>query len=374
VTFELIRQQMVSDARYIWVHAASLGEFEQGRPLMENIKKQYPNYKILLTFFSPSGYEVRKNYQGADIVCYLPFDTSRNAKKFLDIIHPCMAFFIKYEFWQNYINELHKRRIPIYSVSSIFRKEQIFFKWYGSSYRNVLKNIDQLFVQNETSRRFLSKIGVNAVTVVGDTRFDRVLEIREQAKDLPLVEQFKGVSMTLVAGSSWPPDEDLFIEYFNSHPKIKLILAPHVIDENHLVDIIRKLKRPYVRYTKATPENVAKADCLIIDCFGLLSSIYRYGEIAYVGGGFGTGIHNILEAAVYGLPVIFGSKYHKFKEAKELLENKGAFKVESFEDLRSLLDKMAMNKEYLKEMGDNAGNYVKSNLGATDLIISKINF
>ena len=374
IVYELLRQQKEDGAKYIWFHAASLGEFEQGRPLIEKIKERYPEYKILLTFFSPSGYEVRKNYREADIVCYLPLDKPRNVNKFLDIIQPCMAFFIKYEFWKNYLDELHKRNIPVYSISSIFRKEQIFFKWYGGTYRKVLANFDQLFVQNETSRRFLSKIGINKVTVVGDTRFDRVLEIRQEAKDLPLVEAFKGNSMTIVAGSSWQPDEDLFIEYFNTHSDIKLIIAPHVIDENHLVEIISKLKRPYVRYSKANEQNVRNADCLIIDGFGLLSSIYRYGEIAYVGGGFGVGIHNILEAAVYGIPVIFGPKFQKFMEAKQLLEENGAFSIKNYEELSQLLDKMMTDTEYLKEVGGNADNYVRENLGASEKILDQIKF
>lgn len=374
IVYELLRQQKENGAKYIWFHAASLGEFEQGRPLIEKIKERYPEYKILLTFFSPSGYEVRRNYQEADIVCYLPLDKPRNVKKFLDIMQPCMAFFIKYEFWKNYLNELHKRNIPVYSVSSIFRKEQIFFKWYGGAYRKVLSNFDQLFVQNETSKRFLSKIGIEKVTVVGDTRFDRVLEIRQEAKNLPLVEAFKGDSLTIVAGSSWAPDEYLFIEYFNNHPEMKLIIAPHVIDENHLVEIISKLKRPYVRYSKATEQNIKKADCLIIDGYGLLSSIYRYGEIAYIGGGFGVGIHNVLEAAVYGIPVIFGPKYQKFMEARQLIEGKGAFSIKDSEELSQLLDKMISDKEFLKESGSNAGNYVTKNLGASELILSQIKF
>ena len=374
VVYELLRQQIEKDARYIWFHAASLGEFEQGRPLIEKIRAKYPDYKILLTFFSPSGYEVRKNYRGADVVCYLPFDKPRNVKKFLDISNPVMAFFIKYEFWKNYLDELNKRRIPVYSVSSIFRKDQIFFKWYGGTYRNVLKNFDYLFVQNEASRRFLSKIGINKVTVVGDTRFDRVLQIREEAKDLPLVEKFKGDSFTLVAGSSWGPDEDLFLEYFNTHPEMKLIIAPHVIDENHLVEIISKLKRPYVRYTRADERNVQKADCLIIDCFGLLSSIYRYGEVAYIGGGFGVGIHNTLEAAVYGIPVVFGPKYHKFMEAKQLIEAQGAFSISNYEELSSLFDRFLTDEHFHRETGSNAGFYVTNNAGATDKVLSMINF
>ena len=374
VVYELLRQQIEKDARYIWFHAASLGEFEQGRPLIEKIRAKYPDYKILLTFFSPSGYEVRKNYRGADVVCYLPFDKPRNVKKFLDISNPVMAFFIKYEFWKNYLDELNKRRIPVYSVSSIFRKDQIFFKWYGGTYRNVLKNFDYLFVQNEASRRFLSKIGINKVTVVGDTRFDRVLQIREEAKELPLVEKFKGDSFTLVAGSSWGPDEDLFLEYFNTHPEIKLIIAPHVIDENHLVEIISKLKRPYVRYTRADERNVQKADCLIIDCFGLLSSIYRYGEVAYIGGGFGVGIHNTLEAAVYGIPVVFGPKYQKFMEAKQLIEAQGAFSISNYEELGSLFDRFLTDEHFHRETGSNAGFYVTNNAGATDKVLSMINF
>lgn len=308
------------------------------------------------------------------MVCYLPFDKPRNVKKFLDISNPVMAFFIKYEFWKNYLDELNKRRIPVYSVSSIFRKDQIFFKWYGGTYRNVLKNFDYLFVQNEASRRFLSKIGINKVTVVGDTRFDRVLQIREEAKELPLVEKFKGDSFTLVAGSSWGPDEDLFLEYFNTHPEMKLIIAPHVIDENHLVEIISKLKRPYVRYTRADERNVQKADCLIIDCFGLLSSIYRYGEVAYIGGGFGVGIHNTLEAAVYGIPVVFGPKYQKFMEAKQLIEAQGAFSISNYEELGSLFDRFLTDEHFHRETGSNAGFYVTNNAGATDKVLSMINF
>ena len=333
VVYDLLRQQVEKDERYIWFHAASLGEFEQGRPLIESIRERYPDYKILQTFFSPSGYEVRKNYRGADIVCYLPFDKPRNVKKFLDIVNPCMAFFIKYEFWKNYLDELHKRRIPVYSVSSIFRKDQIFFKWYGGTYRNVLKDFDHLFVQNEASKRFLAKIGITRVTVVGDTRFDRVLQIREQAKELPLVEQFKNGAFTFVAGSSWGPDEDLFIEYFNSHPEMKLIIAPHVIDENHLVEIIGKLKRPSVRY-----------------------------------------IHNTLEAAVYGIPVIFGPKYQKFMEAMQLIEAGGAYSIKDYNELKTLLDRLLTDEAFLKKTGTNAGNYVIGNSGATEKVLHMINF
>ena len=374
VVYDFLRQQLEKGKRYIWFHAASLGEFEQGRPLMEKIRARYPDYGILLTFFSPSGYEVRKNYRGADIVCYLPFDKPRNVRKFLNLVDPCMAFFIKYEFWKNYLDELHRRHIPVYSISSIFRRGQIFFKWYGGTYRNVLRDFDYLFVQNDLSKRFLAKIGVNKAMVVGDTRFDRVLQIRAEAKELPLVEAFKDNRPTLVAGSSWQPDEDLFIDYFNRHPEMRLIIAPHVIDENHLVEIIGKLKRPYVRYTRADEQNIRKADCLIIDCFGLLSSIYRYGEIAYIGGGFGVGIHNTLEAAVYGIPVIFGPKYQKFQEAVQLIEAQGAFSIQNAEELNPLLDRLFTDATFLQETGKKAGDYVTGHAGATDKIMGMINF
>lgn len=373
VVYDILRQQREKGAKYIWFHAASLGEFEQGRPMIESIKERHPEYKILLTFFSPSGYEVRKGYDKVDIVCYLPFDKPRNVRKFLDLAQPCMAFFIKYEFWKNYLDELGKRNIPTYSISSIFRRNQIFFKWYGGLYRNVLKNFDCLYVQNELSKRYLSKIGIENVKIVGDTRFDRVLDIRKLAKELPLIEKFKDDKFTIVAGSSWQPDEDLFIEYFNTHPETKLIIAPHVINDLHLVEIIKKLKRPYVKYSKANMENISKADCVIIDCFGLLSSIYRYGEVAYIGGGFGVGIHNILEAAVYGMPVVFGPKFDKFKEAKELIANKGGYTIKNYEQMSTLFDRFITDKEFLKATGNIAGNYVSSNAGATEKILKDLN-
>jgi len=372
IVYKLMRQQKEDGVKYIWFHAASLGEFEQGRPLIEQIRKLYPQHRILLTFFSPSGYEVRRNYIGADIICYLPMDKPRNVHKFLNIINPSMAFFIKYEFWKNYLDELHNRGIPTYSVSSIFRKDQVFFKWYGYTYRKVLSDFDQLFVQNEASKRFLAKIGIDRTTVVGDTRFDRVVEIMKAAKELPLIDLFKGKFFTMVAGSSWQPDEDLFIPYFNEHREMKLIIAPHVIDENHLVEIIGKLNRPYVRYSRATEENVKKADCLIIDCFGLLSSIYRYAEFAYIGGGFGVGIHNTLEAAVYNIPVLFGPKYQHFIEAKELIENNGGASVETYDEMKGYFDKFIADRAFLKSMGNNAGDYVRRNCGATEKILKAI--
>lgn len=370
--YDLLKNKIDRNARYIWFHAASLGEFEQGRPLIERIRQEYPQYKILQTFFSPSGYEVRKNYEGADIVCYLPMDTPGDAKKFIDLVNPCMVFFVKYEFWQNYLNILYNKGVPVYSVSSIFRPNQIFFRWYGKGYQQVLKTFEHLFVQNEESKKLLATIGVMNTTVVGDTRFDRVLDICKAAKQLPLVQKFKGDSLTFVAGSSWGPDEEIFIKYFNAHPELKLIIAPHVVNDGHLKEIMSKLQRSCIRYTQATEENVQQADCLIIDCYGLLSSIYRYGEISYIGGGFGVGIHNVLEAAVYGIPVIFGPNNKKFREAQHLLANKGGFEVNGYEDFEVLMDKFLTDEAYLQASGQAAGDYVKNNSGAMKKIMDYV--
>ena len=356
--FKILKQKVDPNAKYIWFHAASLGEFEQGRPLMEQIRKDYPQYKILLTFYSPSGYEVRKNYEGADIICYMPVDTRLNAIRFLRLVRPVMAFFIKYEFWSNFLHILKHRNIPTYSVSSIFREDQVFFKWYGRSYANVLKCFTRFFVQNEESKRLLEGIGITAVDVVGDTRFDRVLQIKEAAKQLPICEAFRtGVASSqsadvphhdfkvFVAGSSWPPDENIFIPFFNEHKDWRLLIAPHVIAEEHLKLILSLIKgKKVVRYTQTTPEEAAEADVLIIDCFGLLSSMYNYGDVAYIGGGFGIGIHNTLEAAVWNMPVIFGPNNKKFQEAQGLLKSGGGFEINTYEDFSGLMGSL-MNDE-----------------------------
>lgn len=369
-TWQMLRALSGKDT-YVWFHAASLGEFEQGRPLMERLRREHPEKKILLTFFSPSGYEVRKNYDGADLVCYLPFDTPLNARHFIKLARPEAAFFIKYEFWRNYIEVLYKRGIPCYSVSSIFRENQIFFRPYGRGYARCLSRMSRLFVQNETSRRLLEGIGVTNVEVVGDTRFDRVLDIRNAAKPLPLAERFAGCWKVLVAGSSWPQDEEIIIPYFNRHPNLKLVLAPHVVSEEHLQAIERQLARPALRYSKATPKAVAEADCLIIDCYGLLSSIYRYASMAYVGGGFGVGIHNVPEAAVYGIPVIIGPNNKKFREAQALLRCGGCKEIAGTADFEQIMDAWLSDKEALAKAGQAAGNYIADNAGAADRIFSK---
>lgn len=373
-TFRILHKQIDRRKKYVWFHAASLGEFEQGRPLMERLRREHPEYKILLTFFSPSGYEVRKNYEGADVICYLPFDTPGNVRSFLRLAHPCMAFFIKYEFWNNYLHVCHRRHIPVYSVSSIFRKNQVFFRWYGASYGKVLNCVEHFFVQNEFSKELLASKGITNVTVVGDTRFDRVLDICRQAKQLPLVSAFKQDAKVLVAGSSWAPDEDLIIPYFNAHPGMKLVVAPHVISEAHLKEIEGKLERPFVRYSQATEENVRQADCLIIDGYGLLSSIYRYGEIAYVGGGFGVGIHNVPEAAVYGVPVIIGPNNQKFREAQHLLKAGGCLEVTDADTYNSTMDRLLSDGSFLKKCGQIAGEYISGNAGASDMIFDSIKF
>lgn len=367
--FRYLSKNADSQGGYIWIHASSLGEFEQGRPIIESIKAAMPEKKVLVTFFSPSGYEVRKNYSNADLICYLPFDLPGNVRRFLDIVKPSQAIFIKYEFWANYLNELASRHIPTYIVSAIFRPKQIFFRPYGGYFRKILRNFTHLYVQDEPSRLLLSGIGVEHVTVVGDTRFDRVLEIQAQAKKLPLVETFSQGYITMVAGSSWPKDESVFMEFFNNTPELKLIIAPHEINEEHLRYLTSLLKRPYVFYTQADEDSVKKADCLIIDCFGLLSSIYRYGDIAYVGGGFGAGIHNVPEAAVYGLPVIFGPNFKKFKEAKELIACGGAFTVKDKSEFVSIASRLLTDSEYLKKSGTIAGNYIMDNAGASELIL-----
>lgn len=375
--FSVLKEKVDPQAKYVWFHAASLGEFEQGRPLMELLRKNHPEYKILLTFFSPSGYEVRKNYQGADIICYLPIDTIGNSRKILRTIRPCMAFFIKYEFWYNYLHILKHRNVPVYSVSSIFREDQIFFKWYGRQYAYVLKCFSRFFVQNKESKDLLATIGITNVDVVGDTRFDRVLQIKEQAKQLSIVEAFvRGDSpcKVFVAGSSWPPDEDIFINFFNEHKDWKLIIAPHVIGEDHLTQILSKLKRNTIRYTQATPESAAKAECLIVDCFGLLSSIYHYGDVAYVGGGFGVGIHNVLEAAVWDIPVIFGPNNKKFQEAQGLKAAGGGFDISTADDFRQVMSRFMNDQEYLSTAGKNAGAFVQSLAGVTDRVFRLLGF
>ncbi|PIF05932.1 MAG: 3-deoxy-D-manno-octulosonic acid transferase [Draconibacterium sp.] len=371
---KLLTEKTENNATYLWVHCSSLGEFEQGRPLIEAIKKQFPQYKIVLTFFSPSGYEVRKNYALTDIVCYLPIDTKQNAKKFISIIRPEKAFFIKYEYWYHYINELKKNSVPLYLVSGIFRKKQQFFKntAWGRWYRKLLPLFSQLFIQDDNSARLLQSIGVNNFTVSGDTRFDRVAEIVKSSKKVALVEKFKGRSLVMVAGSTWKPDEELLLPFINSQPSIKFIIAPHEVTTANINRLQQLLKTRAVLYSKANENNIGACQVLIIDSVGLLSSLYRYGNIAYIGGGFGVGIHNTLEAATYGLPIIFGPNYLRFKEAVDLVKEGGAFPVANSNDLLSTLDSLLSEKILLQKSGEISRSYVNKHVGATKIILGKV--
>ena len=396
----VLREKVDPNAKYVWFHAASLGEFEQGRPLMEQLRREHPEYKILLTFFSPSGYEVRKNYEGADIICYLPLDTITNARRFLRTIRPVMAFFIKYEFWYNYLHILSHRGIPVYSVSSIFRPGQVFFRWYGRQYGHVLNCFTHFFVQNEVSRELLSTIGITDVTVVGDTRFDRVLQIKEAPLSSPVGETLAaflavgGDSRVFVAGSSWQPDEEIFIPFFNEHKDWKLIIAPHVIGEDHLQQIEKLLAgRKVIRYSEAQkysltshpspltshpspltshPSPLTSYNVLIIDCFGLLSSIYRYADVTYVGGGFGVGIHNTLEAAVWDVPVIFGPNNERFQEAQGLKACGGGLEIHNADDFQRIMQRFISEPATMKEAGRQSGQFVEQMTGATRKILSDV--
>ncbi len=382
--FRYLKDHVEPGADYAWFHAASLGEFEQGRPIIEEYRKVYPEKKILLTFFSPSGYEVRKDYELADLVCYLPIDTPTNALRFLRTVRPSVAFFIKYEFWYNYMHILRHRGVPVYSVSSIFRPGQVFFRWYGKTYAHVLKCFTHFFVQNEESKQLLATIGIHNVDVTGDTRFDRVTTIAHQSKDIPAVATFindnhnanhnEKSSQVFVAGSSWLPDEKIFLEYFNQHRDWKLIIAPHVIAESHIENIMQMLQgRRVVRYTQIDRNSdLANAEVLIIDCFGLLSSIYKYGTVAYIGGGFGAGIHNLPEAAVWNLPVIFGPNNHKFQEAQELKACQGGFEISDYDSFAQVMDRFANDAQFLSTASNAAGNYVQSQSGATEKLLQLI--
>lgn len=372
-TFPLLAERLRDGVPYFWFHVSSLGEFEQGRPVIERLRETHPEYRVVLTFFSPSGYEAAKKYQSADVICYLPFDTRRNVARFLNLVKPQKAFFIKYEFWPNFLKGLKRRNIPVYSVSSIFRENQVFFKTFDWGYRKTLRCFKHLFVQNKKSKELLSGIGIDNVTIIGDTRFDRVVKIAADAKQLALVEAFAQGNKVFVAGSSWGPDEDIFLRYFNEHRNgWKLIIASHEVTETRLADIQSKFNGKCVRYTQASMDDVKNADCLLVDCFGLLSSIYRYGEVAYVGGGFGVGVHNLLEAAVYAMPVFFGPNNRKFQEAAKLKECGGGIEISDYAGFEKMMDTFVADDAVLKKAGDAAGKYVASNSGATHKLLKAL--
>lgn len=373
--FSTLRNKINSSDKIIWFHAASLGEYEQGLPVIEKIKKQYPNHKIIITFFSPSGYEVRKDNTVADVTVYLPLDTKSNAKQFLDLAHPEMVFFIKYEFWPNYLNELKKQNIKTYLISGIFRENQAFFKWYGSFYKDALKTFDYFFVQNEKSKKLIQSIGFNNVKISGDTRFDRVVAILERDNSLDFVEEFKNNTITIVIGSSWPKDESILIEYINqSSENVKFIIAPHNIKKEQIANLTSLIKKPTVLFSEKEGKKLSEYQVFIIDTIGILTKIYFYGDIAYVGGGFGKpGVHNILEPATFGLPIVIGPNYSHFAEATALVNMGGCNSISNSSQLKEAFDLLLQNEDERVEKGHVCSTFVEMNKGATNRIINHLN-
>ncbi|MFP4557197.1 MAG: 3-deoxy-D-manno-octulosonic acid transferase [Bacteroidales bacterium] len=368
-----LKNSINSEDTIAWFHCASLGEFEQGRTLMEAYSNKNPNHKILITFFSPSGYRVRKDYKGADYVFYLPLDTRRNAKRFITIVKPKTAFFIKYEFWFHFLNELKRQDIPTYLVSAIFRPSQIFFKWYGGWNRRMLSCFTRIFLQDSKSKQLLAGIGYTNTTVAGDTRFDRVFATAKSVNEIPLIKEFCGDSTIIVAGSTWPKDEKLLIQYINTTKSpVKLIIAPHEISSQHVNNICSAIEHQVVRYTNPDENELKESKVLVLNTIGMLASAYQYGHIAYVGGGFGAGIHNTLEPATFGIPVIFGPNYKKFKEACELIDTGAGFTIDTMDQLNDTFSILLSSKGILKEKGDKAREYINQNIGATSRIINNI--
>ncbi|MDA3952321.1 MAG: 3-deoxy-D-manno-octulosonic acid transferase [Bacteroidales bacterium] len=373
--FEDLSQKIQSDDKIAWFHCASLGEFEQGRPLIEELKRKHTEYKILLTFFSPSGYEIRKNYENADYICYLPLDTPKNAKQFLNIVNPQLIFFIKYEFWYFFLREIWKQKIPLYLVSGIFRRNQRFFKKHAVQSRKMLTWFTHFFVQNEDSKQLLNSINIQNVSVTGDTRFDRVFTITQQSKKLPIIEKFAKNNMVLIAGSTWKPDEEIIIKFFNeSNKQLKLIIAPHETHKENINRIIGLFsdKKLVKCYSETNEDEVSNYNVLIIDSIGILSSIYKYGQIAYIGGGFGKGIHNILEAATFGMPIIFGTEFRKFQEAIDLIKLGGAASISNFEDFQNVINTYFENNQKILQMGNVCSKYVNEMKGATNKILNEV--
>lgn len=371
--FHRMREAIDPAARIIWIHVASLGEFEQGRPIIEKLRKTHPEYKLLLTFFSPSGYEIRKDYKGVDYLFYLPLDTPRNARRFLDIAHPEIAIFVKYEYWLNLLRELRRRKTRTFIVSAIFRRNSIFFRPYGGWWRQALETFEVLFVQNEESKELLASLGFDNVLVAGDTRFDRVAEIARAAKHIDIVERFKGDDRLFVAGSTWGPDEELLIRLMNDNPEVKFIIAPHEMDEGRIARLIEETRGGTLRYTQCTPRTgYGSRQLLILDTVGLLSSVYGYATWSYIGGGFGVGIHNTLEAATFGLPVAFGPNYEKFKEARDLVTLGAARSISGYEQLRDWFIPLRDNEVFLQKTSRIARDYTTRHQGATSIIIKTI--
>lgn len=372
-SFEILLQTISKGDKTIWVHVASLGEFEQGLPLIEKLKAEYPTHKIVITFFSPSGYEVKKNTVVADAVCYLPMDTQSNAKRFLDILHPDLAIFVKYEVWPNYLRALENKKIPVLLVSAIFKKEQIYFKSYGSFMRKALARFSHYFVQDEHSKALLESININNVSISGDTRLDRVSEILDRDNSLDFMDVFKKDRPCFVAGSTWPEDEAVLIDYINNAQKnLKYVLAPHTINSAKILGLAGAFTKKTILYSKFDSNHLADYEVLIIDHIGLLTKIYSYADIAYVGGGFATGLHNTLEPAVFGIPVIIGPNYKGFKEAEELVAQKGVLTIEDGWSFGELMKKLLDDIGFRKKTGEINARYISKNKGASIQIMDYI--
>lgn len=371
--FSRMREKIDPRERIIWLHVASLGEFEQGRPLIEALRESHPEYKILLTFFSPSGYEIRKNYAGADYIFYLPIDTRKQVRQFLDIAHPEVVIFVKYEFWLNFLTELRRRRIRTFVVSAIFRRNSVFFRFYGGLWRKALKTFEVLFVQNEESKSLLAELGYPNVVVAGDTRFDRVAKIAREAKQVPMIERFKGDKQLFIAGSTWGPDEELLLPLMNDNPELKFVIAPHEMDEGRIERLMRETRGGAVRYTQCDDKTSFEGkQLLILDTVGLLASVYGYASWGYIGGGFGVGIHNTLEAATFGLPIAFGPKYEKFKEARDLVAIGAARSITTYEELKAWFAPLRDDEKHLTKSSRLARDYTLSHQGATETILKTI--
>ena len=367
-----LKQAINNNENYIWFHCASLGEFEQGRPLIERYKKEYPNYKIVLSFFSPSGYEIRKDYQYADIVCYIPFDTKVNAKDFINIIKPKFAVFVKYEFWYYMLMELQKQEISSFLISGIFRQNQVFFRKIGKSYLQCIKSFSHLFLQDNASAELLAKYEIHGATVCGDTRIDRVVQIAAEEYNNLFLKEFSSNSKTIVCGSTWPEDEKYICQFINKSDDIRFIIAPHEINEQHLKNIESGINSSVCRLSQVENKNPSDYKVVLIDSIGILSKVYRYGDIAYVGGGFGKGIHNILEPAVYRMPIVFGPQYSSFKEAVDLINRKGAFKISGLIDLESIVNMLINDAELAENSRISTKQYISESFGASQQIFEKM--
>ena len=372
-TFSILEDKLTSADKTIWMHVASLGEFEQGLPILERLRAQYPNHKLVLSFFSPSGYEVKKNTTAADVVVYLPMDSLSNAKRFLKLVHPELAIFVKYEVWPNYLHQLKKSNTPTILISAIFSKRQIYFKPYGGFMRKSLQKFDTYFVQDDDSKKLLDSIGITKVQVGGDTRLDRVSEILERNNRLDFMDRFKNNQLCLVSGSTWPEDESILIDYINrTEERLKFVIAPHQIKPAHVAKITAVLQKPSICYSALGDQNLKEIDVMIIDTIGLLTKIYSYANIAYVGGGFATGLHNTMEPAVFGVPIIIGPQFEGFKEAEDLVREGGIVPVSSKDSFSNLMNDFLTHPTTLQNKGKINSDYINSNKGASDLIMKYI--